>query len=80
VNDGDVVEFEDFSESGAPAVDEKEALRQSIERNEADLREAVEELTAVVKSEVTLGGQITERPIPWLVGGFAIGVLFAWRR
>ena len=48
------------------AVDEKEALRQSIERNEAELREAVEELTAAVKSEVTLGGQIIERPGAWL--------------
>jgi hypothetical protein len=61
-------------------VDEKEALRQSIERSEADLREAVEELTAAVKSEVTLGGNIVERPTMWLVGGFAVGVLLAWRR
>jgi hypothetical protein len=80
VNDGELIETEDFAESIAPALDEKEALRQSIERNEADLREAVEELTAVVKSEVTLGGQILERPVAWLVGGFAVGVFIAWRR
>jgi hypothetical protein len=80
VNDGEVVETEDYAESIVPAVDEKEALRQSIERNEADLREAVEELTAVVKSEVTLGGQVLDRPVAWLVGGFAVGVFFAWRR
>lgn len=68
-------------ESGPPpVVDEKEALRQSIERSEAELREAVEELTAAVKSEVTLAGHVTERPLAWIAGGFAVGLLFAWRR
>jgi hypothetical protein len=67
-------------ESSPPIVDEKEALRQSIERSEAELREAVEELTAAVKSEVTLSGQIMDKPVAWLVGGFAVGVLLAWRR
>ena len=80
MNDGDVVHVDGFSESTAPEVDEKEALRQSIERNEADLREAVEELTAAVKSEVTLGGRIAERPIAWLAAGLAIGLVFGWRR
>ena len=62
------------------ALDEKEALRQSIERNEAELRDAVDELTAAVKSEVTLGGRITEHPLPWLAGGLVVGLLLAWRR
>ncbi len=73
------LEAEALSES-APPVDEKEALRQSIERNEAELRDAVEELTAVVKNEVSLAGQILERPSLWLAGGFAVGVLLAVRR
>jgi hypothetical protein len=63
-----------------PLLDEKEALRQSIERSEAELREAVGELTAVVKSEVSLGSQIMANPTVWLVGGFAVGVLLAVRR
>lgn len=63
-----------------PPLDEKEALRQSIERSEAELREAVEELTAVVKSEVSLGSQITASPSMWLAGGFVVGVLLAVRR
>lgn len=61
-------------------VDEKEALRQSIERNEAELRDAVEDLTAAVKIEVSLAGQIVERPLPWLCGGFVVGMLLVWRR
>lgn len=79
MSDGDVQEATEIPE-GALELDEKEALRQSIERNEADLREAVEELTAAVKSEVTLAGQINERPVPWLVGGLVVGFLLAWRR
>ena len=67
-------------DSSPPILDEKEALRQSIERSEAELREAVEELTAAVKSEVTLSGHIMDKPVAWLVGGFTVGVLLAWRR
>lgn len=60
-------------------LDEKEALRHSIEQHEAELRDAVEELTAVVKSEVTLGAYIVERPWTWLLGGFAVGLLLSRR-
>ena len=67
-------------ERGNGELDEKEALRQSIGHHEAELREAVEELTAVVKSEVTLGAYIVERPWTWLLGGFAVGLLIGRRR
>jgi hypothetical protein len=66
--------------STPPVRDEKEVLRQSIERREAELREAVEELTAAVKNEVTLGAQIVDHPAAWLAGGFVVGMLLAWRR
>ncbi len=62
-----------------PAPDDKEALRQSIERSEADLREAVEELTVAVKNDITLGTHIAEHPWRWLLGGFAVGLLMAQR-
>ena len=65
--------------SPAP-LDEKEALRQSIERSEAELRDAVGELTAAVKNDVTLGSYIAERPVLWLAGGFVVGTVMAWRR
>lgn len=66
--------------SGPSPVDEKEALRQSIERNEAELRDAVGELTAAVKNDVTLASYIAERPAVWLGGGFVLGMMMAWRR
>jgi hypothetical protein len=61
-------------------VDDKEALRQSIEHHEAELREAVEELTAAVKSDITLGAYIVARPWTWLLGGFTVGLLLGCRR
>jgi hypothetical protein len=57
------------------AVDEREeVLRQSIEHSETELRDAVGELATAVKSELTLRAQIAEHPIPWLLGGFALGL------
>jgi len=71
----------ELSPSPAPPVlDEKEALRQSIERSEAELREAVEELTTAVKNEVTLGVHVVQHPTLWLAGGFAVGLMVALRR
>ena len=64
----------------APVHDEKEILRQSIVRSEAELREAVEELTTAVKNEITLGAYIIERPTAWLAGGLVVGVMLALRR
>ena len=62
-----------------PVLDEKEALRLSIERNEAELRDAVEELTTAVKNEVTLGSHINQHPWAWLAGGFVAGLFLARR-
>jgi hypothetical protein len=59
---------------GVTEPDEREALRESIERNEADLREAVDELTHVVKRELTLGTRVADDPAPWLVGAFLLGI------
>lgn len=59
--------------------DPKEALRASIERSEAELRDAVEELTTAVKNDITLGAYIVERPWTWLLGGFAVGLLMSRR-
>lgn len=75
MNDVDAV----IEESEPLALDEKEALRQSIERSEAELREAVEELTTAVKNEVTVGAHINQHPWAWLAGGFVVGLLMARR-
>ena len=64
-------------ETGA---DEREVLRHAIERDEAELRDAVEELKVAVQSEFSLRNQISNHPVPWLIGGFALGAWLGRRR
>jgi hypothetical protein len=81
VNEADVHQSEAAHlEPLADGIDEKEALRLSIARDEAELREAVEELTTVVKNDITLGAYIVERPWTWLAGGFVAGMFLGVRR
>lgn len=58
---------------------EREALRQSIEEDKAELLDAVGELKAAVQSQFQLRERIAEHPIPWLVGGFLVGVWLSGR-
>ncbi len=57
----------------------KEALRESVERNEQEFRQAVDELAAAAQSRVDLGGRIAANPCPWLICGFAVGVWISRR-
>ena len=59
--------------------DAKTVLQQSIERSEEELRDAVEELAAAVKSDVVLRNRIVDRPWMWLLGGFVAGVWLSRR-
>ena len=58
---------------------EREALRQSIEADKAELLDAVDELKAAVTREFQLRESIAEHPVPWLVGGFLIGLWLSSR-
>jgi hypothetical protein len=52
----------------------REMLRQSIEQDKAELRDAVDDLKAAVKTRLTLRDNIAENPAMWLLGAFAVGV------
>jgi hypothetical protein len=65
--------------NGAEIDEREEVLRQSIEHNEAELRDAVDEMTTAVKSELTLRGLIAEHPVPWLLGGIVLGLWLSRR-
>jgi len=60
--------------NGSEVGEREEVLRQSIERDEAELRDAVGELATAVKSEFTLGAHIAAHPVLSLLGGFALGL------
>ncbi len=63
----------------SPELDEREALRISIEEDKADLLDAVVELKAAVQSQFQLRELIAEHPIPWLVGGLVLGLWLSSR-
>lgn len=59
--------------------EKKEALRESVERNEHQLRLAVDDLAAAAQSRLRIGDRIAEDPWPWIVGGFAFGIWLSRR-
>jgi hypothetical protein len=59
--------------------DAREVLRQSIENDKAELRDAVDDLKAAVKTRLTLRDNIAESPAMWLLGAFAVGVWLSRR-
>jgi hypothetical protein len=56
--------------------EERAALQQSIERNETELRNAVDDLTHAVKRELTIGSRVAENPFAWVLGAFLVGMWF----
>lgn len=60
-------------------VDEREVLLQAIEEDKAELLDAVDELKAAVSNQFQLREQIAEHPVPWLVGGFLLGLWLSRR-
>jgi hypothetical protein len=63
--------------------DRREKLRREIERGQGELEEAMVELRSTVEgtiAKVDLRRRIAERPMPWLAGAFAIGLLIGLRR
>ena len=65
---------------GEGAVDPKEALRQSIEEDKAELLDAVDELKSAVEHTFHLRERIAENPAPWLVGALLLGLWFGGRQ
>ncbi len=56
------------------AIEQREELLQSIERDEEELRDAVHDLTGAARSRLDVGEWIREAPLAWLVGGVLLGV------
>jgi hypothetical protein len=56
--------------------DVREELRASIRRDEARLRDAMEDLESSVSGSLDVASRIAERPYAWLLGALAIGF---WR-
>lgn len=58
----------------------RELLRQVLQRDEHELRAAVQELTEAARERFAMTKRIREAPMLWLLGGFAFGVWLGSRR
>lgn len=53
---------------------EREALRALIERDEGELRRAVQDFREAVRRPLGLADRIATHPVPWICGGLLIGI------
>lgn len=63
-----------------PASEEHAAAISQIEDSQRELTEALQELEGAVWSSVDPGRSIRQRPLPWLLGGLALGVWLGAKR
>jgi hypothetical protein len=64
----------------APFATQREELLQSIERDEEEVRVAVQELAEVAGAKLDVGERIKEHPLMWVAGAFLVGVWLGNRR
>ena len=60
--------------SADPIADKREELLVSVERDEQELKLAVDELTTAAQATVDLGERMALRPWVWLAGAFGVGL------
>ncbi len=56
---------------------EQERIRRRLEENQERLRVAVEQVREAAR-DLTPAGQIRQQPYAWVLGGFAVGLMFGW--
>ena len=61
------VEKTDFAE-------QRDDLLQSIERDQEELRVAVQDLTGAARSKLNVSEHIKKLPLTWAIGAFLVGV------
>ena len=57
-----------------PIAAKREELLESVEREEVELKQAVDELTTAAQAQVDLGERMGARPWVWIAGAFGIGL------
>jgi len=54
--------------------EQRENLLQGIERDQEEVRVAVQELTGAARSKLTVTAHIRKYPLTWVIGAFVVGV------
>jgi hypothetical protein len=60
--------------------EEREHLRAEVERDEQELREAVEELKDAISRPFHVIERVKENPLPWMITAVLAGFWFGSRR
>ena len=60
--------------------EQREDLLESIERDQEEVRVAVQELTVAARSTLSLSEHIKEFPLAWATGAFLVGAWLGSRR
>ena len=60
--------------------DERETAAEVVEESRRELSRALGDLEDVVRSGLDPARWIAERPLPWLLGGFAVGLWLGKKR
>ena len=63
----------------APFEEQRDGLLQEIQRDQEELRRAVQELTGTARLQFALSERIKSAPLSWLLGGFLLGVWLGGR-
>ncbi|MGH7805940.1 MAG: hypothetical protein ACREQJ_16450 [Candidatus Binatia bacterium] len=62
-----------------PIAAKREQLLESVEREESELKLAVDELTTAAQAQVDLGERMSARAWTWLGGAFLVGLWLGGR-
>jgi hypothetical protein len=63
-----------------PDSEEHAAAIREVEESKQELSQALGDLEGVVRSSVDPAKWITDRPLPWVLGGLVLGFWFGTRR
>ena len=67
----------------ARLVNERNYLLKAIDRDREELREALERLRSATSGQLEtlrVGHRVAARPLPFLIGGFLLGLWLGWSR
>jgi hypothetical protein len=63
-----------------PDSEEHTATIREVEESQQELSQALGDLEGIVRSSVDPARWITERPLPWLLGGLVLGLWLGTKR
>lgn len=64
---------------GSEYAEQRDQLLESIERDQEELLEAVQQLSGAARATFDLGGRIRQHPVTWIAGAVLVGLWLGYR-